>query len=88
MKVLEDKGYLIRKKDRSDRRFELLSLTQKGQHRFERLADEAGAFQQWLERSVNIAYLSSLDSGLIGLEDLISTGHLRAPQRQAEEPLA
>ncbi|SIR05679.1 DNA-binding transcriptional regulator, MarR family [Rhizobium sp. RU33A] len=88
VKVLEDKGYLIRKKDRSDRRFELLSLTHKGQHRFERLADEAGAFQQWLERSVNIAYLSSLDSGLIGLEDLISTGHLRAPQRQAEEPLA
>lgn len=88
VKVLEDKGYLIRKKDRSDRRFELLSLTHKGQHRFERLADEAGAFQQWLERSVNIAYLSSLDSGLVGLEDLISTGHLRAPQRQAEEPLA
>jgi hypothetical protein len=37
---------------------------------------------------VNIAYLSSLDSGLVGLEDLISIGHLRAPQRQAEEPLA
>jgi|UniRef100_A0A7C1T446 DNA-binding MarR family transcriptional regulator len=88
VKVLEDKGYLIRKKDRSDRRFELLSLTHKGQHRFERLADEAGAFQRWLERSLNIAYLSSLDSGLVGLEDLISTGHLRAPQRQAEEPLA
>ena len=88
VKVLEDKGYLVRKKDRSDRRFELLSLTHKGQHRFERLTDEAGAFQQWLERSVNIAYLSSLDSGLLGVENLISTGHLRAPQRQAEEPLA
>lgn len=87
VKVLEDKGYLIRKKDRLDRRFELLSLTQKGQQRFERLASEASAFQRWLERNVNIAYLSSLDSGLVGLEDLISTGHLRAPQRQAEEPL-
>jgi DNA-binding MarR family transcriptional regulator len=88
VKVLEDKGYLIRKKDRLDRRFELLSLTQKGQSRFERLANEAQAFQRWLERSVNIAYLSSLDSGLVGLEDLISTGHLRAPQRMAEEPFA
>lgn len=88
VKVLEDKGYLVRRKDRSDRRFELLSLTLDGQQRFERLAREAGAFQRWLERSVNIAYLSSLDSGLVGLEDLISIGHLRAPQRQAEEPLA
>ncbi|MFN3720976.1 MAG: MarR family winged helix-turn-helix transcriptional regulator [Rhizobium rhizophilum] len=88
VKVLEDKGYLVRRKDRSDRRFELLSLTSNGQQRFERLAREAGAFQRWLERSVNIAYLSSLDSGLVGLEDLISIGHLRAPQRQAEEPLA
>ncbi len=88
VKVLEDKGYLIRKKDRLDRRFELLSLTQKGQSRFERLAGEAQAFQRWLERSVNIAYLSSLDSGLVGLEDLISTGHLRAPQRMSEEPFA
>ncbi|WP_246780574.1 MarR family winged helix-turn-helix transcriptional regulator [Rhizobium sp. AQ_MP] len=88
VKVLEDKGYLIRKKDRLDRRFELLTLTQKGQLRFERLAKEASAFQRWLERSVNIAYLASLDSGLGGLEDLISTGHLRAPQRQAEEPIA
>lgn len=88
VKVLEDKDYLVRKKDRLDRRFELLSLTQKGQLRFERLAGEAQAFQRWLERSVNIAYLSSLDSGLVGLEDLISTGHLRAPQRMAEEPFA
>jgi DNA-binding MarR family transcriptional regulator len=88
VKVLEDKGYLLRKKDRTDRRFELLSLTPRGQIRFERLASEASAFQRWLERSVNIAYLSSLDSGLVGLEDLISTGHLRAPRQQAEEPLA
>lgn len=88
VKVLEDKGYLVRRKDRLDRRFELLSLTTKGQQRFERLASEAGAYQRWLERNVNIAYLSSLDSGLVGLEDLISTGHLRTPQRQAEEPLA
>jgi len=88
VKVLEDQGYLVRRKDRLDRRFELLSLTPKGQQRFERLADEAGAYQRWLEHNVNIAYLSSLDSGLVGLEDLISTGHLRAPQRQAEEPLA
>lgn len=88
VKVLEDKGYLLRKRDRSDRRFELLSLTSKGRDRFERLASEAAAFQRWLERNVNIAYLSSLDSGLVGLEDLISTGHLRAPQRQTEEPLA
>lgn len=88
VKVLEDKGYLLRRKDRSDRRFELLSLTSKGQQRFDRLTGEAGAFQRWLERSVNIAYLSSLDSGLVGLEDLISTGHLRVPQRLAEEPLA
>lgn len=88
VKVLEDKDYLVRKKDRLDRRFELLSLTQKGHQRFERLAKEAGAFQRWLERSVNIAYLSSLDSGLGGLEDLISTGYLRAPQRLPEETLA
>lgn len=88
VKVLEDKGYLVRRKDRTDRRFELLSLTPRGQQRFERLAGEAGAFQRWLERSVNIAYLASLDSGLGGLEDLISTGHLRAPQQKAEEPLA
>lgn len=88
VKVLEDKGYLHRKRDRTDRRFELLSLTPKGKERFERLASEAGAFQRWLERNVNIAYLSSLDSGLVGLEDLISTGHLRATQQQAEEPLA
>ncbi len=87
VKVLEDKDYLQRKKDRSDRRFELLSLTPKGRQRFERLASDAEAFQRWLERSVNIAYLSSLDSGLVGVEDLISTGHLRAPQRQSEEPL-
>ena len=66
----------------------MLSLTPKGRQRFERLAHDASAFQRWLERSVNIAYLSSLDSGLVGLEDLISTGHLRAPQQQAEEPLA
>ena len=67
---------------------EVLSLTSKGRDRFERLASEAAAFQRWLERNVNIAYLSSLDSGLVGLEDLVSTGHLRAPQRQTEEPLA
>lgn len=87
VKVLEDKGYLLRRKDRSDRRFELLTLTLKGQQRFERLAEEAYAFQRWLERSVNIAYLSSLDSGLVGLEDLISTGSLRAPRQHAEEPI-
>jgi DNA-binding MarR family transcriptional regulator len=88
VKVLEEKDYLHRKRDRNDRRFELLSLTAQGMERFERLASEAGAFQRWLERNVNIGYLSSLDSGLVGLEDLISTGHLRAPQQPVEEPIA
>ncbi|MGL3605081.1 winged helix DNA-binding protein [Rhizobium sp. G187] len=76
VRVLEDKRYLTRKRDRTDRRFELLSLTEAGAARFGRLEGQAQLFQRWLERNVNIAYLSSLDSGLRGFEDLIETGHL------------
>lgn len=89
VKVLEDRGYLVRKRDRGDRRFELLSLTHAGTARFERLEAQARAYQRWLEQNLNIAYLSSLDSGLLGLEDMIASGQLRVAAAQlAEEPAA
>lgn len=85
VKVLEDRGYLLRKRDRVDRRFELLSLTEEGLARFDRLERCAHAFQRWLEQSVNIAYLSSLDSGLAGLEQLAAAGLLQTAVPVVEE---
>ncbi|TPP11495.1 MarR family winged helix-turn-helix transcriptional regulator [Rhizobium glycinendophyticum] len=85
VKVLEDRGYLLRKRDRVDRRFELLSLTEEGLTRFDRLERCAHAFQRWLEQSVNIAYLSSLDSGLAGLEQLATAGLLQTAVPVVEE---
>jgi DNA-binding MarR family transcriptional regulator len=88
VKVLEDRGYVLRKRDRADRRFELLSLTDEGHQRFERLERCAHAFQHWLEQTVNIAYLSSLDSGLAGLEQLAAAGHLQIAAPAVQETLA
>lgn len=88
VKVLEDRGYVLRKRDRVDRRFELLSLTDEGLQRFDRLERRAHAFQHWLEQNVNIAYLSSLDSGLAGLEQLASAGHLQIAVPAIEETIA
>ncbi|MDH4440890.1 MAG: MarR family transcriptional regulator [Rhizobium sp.] len=88
VKVLEDRGYVLRKRDRADRRFELLSLTDAGLERFDRLERCAHAFQRWLEQTVNIAYLSSLDSGLAGVEHLAAAGHLRIAAAAVEETLA
>lgn len=88
VKVLEDRGYVLRKRDRADRRFELLSLTEAGLQRFDRLVHAAHAFQHWLEQTVNIAYLSSLDRGLAGLEHLAGAGHFQIAAPAVEESIA
>ncbi|RKE84276.1 MarR family transcriptional regulator [Rhizobium sp. AG855] len=87
VKVLEDRGYVLRKRDRADRRFELLSLSDEGLQRFDRLERSAQAFQGWLEQSVNIAYLSSLDSGLVGLEHMAAAGLFQIAAPSVEETI-
>lgn len=88
VKVLEDRGYVLRKRDRADRRFELLSLTEEGNQRFDRLERSAHTFQHWLEQTVNIAYLSSLDSGLKGLEHMAAAGQLQVSAPVMQESMA
>ena len=88
VKVLEDRGYLLRQRDRADRRFELLSLTEEGMRRFDRLERCAYAFQRWLEQTVDIAYLSSLENGLSGLEHLAADGHLQIAAVAVQDTIA
>lgn len=85
VKVLEDRTYLERKRDSHDRRFEILSLTPAGQARFAIFKRRAGAFQRWLEATIDLPYLSALDAGLGGLEDLMAAGHFRQLPAMAEE---
>ncbi|CAH0341326.1 hypothetical protein RHI9324_03018 [Rhizobium sp. CECT 9324] len=88
VKVLDERGYLERKRDAHDRRFELLSLTPAGSVRFAAFRQRASEFQHRLEAIVDMPYLSALDTGLGGLEDLMAAGHFRQISAMAEGSLA
>lgn len=74
VKVLEDRAYITRRRDRSDRRFELLALTPEGFSRFGRLEERARHFQTVIETSVAHADLASLNDGLQGVEEMLASG--------------
>lgn len=74
VKVLEDRGYITRRRDRSDRRFELLALTAEGFSRFARLEEKAQRFQTIIETHVAPGDLTSLHRGLHGVEDMLASG--------------
>lgn len=88
VKVLEERGYLERKRDTHDRRFELLSLSPAGRARFSVFKQRAIEFQHRLETIIDLPYLSALDTGLGGLEDLMAAGHFRQIPAIAEGNLA
>lgn len=87
VKALEDRRWLERRRDRDDRRFELLALTPVGMEGYAELKSRAGDYQRWLEGAVDMPYLRAIDEGLSGVETMIASGQLTvAPQRV--EPVA
>ena len=88
VKALEDRRWLERHRDRADRRFELLTLTQAGMDGYRRLKLRAGDYQRWLEGSLDLPYLTAIDDGLSGVETMIASGQLQSLLRPVEEPAA
>jgi len=88
VKALEDRRWLERHRDRADRRFELLTLTQAGMDGYRRLKLRAGDYQRWLEGSLDLPYLTAIDDGLSGVETMIASGQLQSLLPPVEEPAA
>lgn len=84
VKALEDRRWLERCRDRDDRRFELLALTALGLEGYAMLKARAADYQRWLEGAIDLPYLKFLTDGFSGVEVMIASGQLMAPQSMGE----
>ena len=82
VKALEERDWLVRRRDSRDRRLEQLQLTEEGRRNYTELRDRAADYQSWLESRLDIPYRNALDEGLLGMEDAIAAGLLQQSGQQ------